>query len=77
MYKCNISQTEKWYLKLVSEMAGNNLYDEIDKFLWAQENDILQYVFFSLFMRQYYTTSENTSELLGIIHECRQILFFI
>ena len=33
MYKCNIRQTGKLNLKLVSERAGNNLYDEIDKFV--------------------------------------------
>ena len=33
MYKCDISQTGKLYLTLVSERAGNNLDDEIDKFV--------------------------------------------
>ena len=28
MYKCNISQTGKLYLKLVTKRTGNNLYDE-------------------------------------------------
>ena len=42
MYKCiNISQTGKLYLKLVTERAGNNLHDEIDKFVRAQNYDIL------------------------------------